>query len=69
MSINKRSFTLILLIGFVALVAMTASLQAEEKVICQVSGKEIEKSEAAGSLEYKGKTYYFCTTGCKEKFV
>jgi YHS domain-containing protein len=41
----------------------------EEKVVCPVSGEEINKSEAAGSHEYNGKTYYFCCDGCKEKFL
>lgn len=41
----------------------------EEKVTCQVSGEKISLSEAAGSYEYNGKTYYFCCDGCKEKFV
>jgi len=40
-----------------------------EKVVCPVSGEEINKSEAAGSHEYNGKTYYFCCDGCKEKFL
>lgn len=40
----------------------------EEKVTCPVMGHEIEKSKAAGSMEYNGKTYYFCCAGCKEKF-
>jgi YHS domain-containing protein len=40
----------------------------EEKVACPVMGHEIEKSKAAGSMEYNGKTYYFCCAGCKDKF-
>lgn len=39
-----------------------------EKVTCPVMGHEIEKSKAAGSTEYNGKTYYFCCAGCKAKF-
>ena len=39
-----------------------------DKVTCPVMGHEIEKSNAAGSTEYDGKTYYFCCAGCKEKF-
>lgn len=42
--------------------------EAGEKVTCPVMGHEIEKSKAAGSTEYNGKTYYFCCAGCKEKF-
>ena len=31
-------------------------------------GMQVEESEAAGQSEYEGKTYYFCSTGCKAKF-
>jgi len=40
----------------------------ESKVKCPVSGKTFNKSEAFGSMEYQGKTYYFCCAGCKDKF-
>lgn len=30
---------------------------------------EINEKEAAAICEYKGKTYYFCAVGCKEKFA
>ncbi|MFQ6070303.1 MAG: heavy metal-binding domain-containing protein [Candidatus Aminicenantales bacterium] len=43
--------------------------QEEEMVVCPVSGKEIKKSEAKASYEYKGETYYFCCPSCKEKFT
>ena len=34
--------------------------------ICRM---EVDEKEAAATYEYKGKTYYFCAVGCKEKFV
>jgi Cu+-exporting ATPase len=40
----------------------------EEALKCPVSGKEFKKSEASPKYEYKGKTYYFCCAGCKDKF-
>ncbi len=40
-----------------------------DHVTCPVSGEELSESEAAGSYEYNGKTYYFCCDGCKAKFV
>lgn len=43
--------------------------QSEEIVTCPVSGEEFDKTKAAGSVEYEGKTYYFCCEGCKEKFL
>jgi YHS domain-containing protein len=39
-----------------------------EKVKDPVCGMEIEKSEAAATYEYRGKTYYFCAPGCKQEF-
>lgn len=29
---------------------------------------ELSEKDASGKAEYKGKTYYFCSDGCKEKF-
>ena len=31
-------------------------------------GMELDPSKAAGKSDYHGKTYYFCSTSCKEKF-
>lgn len=39
-----------------------------EKVKDPVCGMEIEKSEAAATYKYGGKTYYFCAPGCKQEF-
>jgi len=33
-----------------------------------VCGMEVDEKKAAAKLEYKGKTYYFCTSSCKEAF-
>lgn len=37
----------------------------EKDVVC---GMQIEPANAAGSSQYKGKTYYFCSPACKAKF-
>ncbi len=29
---------------------------------------DIDPKEAAGTSEYKGQTYYFCSPGCKRSF-
>ena len=39
-----------------------------DKAIDPVCGMEVEPSTAAGSSEYQGQTYYFCSTGCKRQF-
>jgi YHS domain-containing protein len=33
-----------------------------------VCGMQVEPEKAAGSSEYQGQTYYFCSKGCKAKF-
>jgi len=37
----------------------------EKDVVC---GMQVDPAKAAGSSEYNGKTYYFCSKGCKAKF-
>ena len=33
-----------------------------------VCGMAVDPAKAAGSSQYNGKTYYFCSKGCKAKF-
>jgi Cu+-exporting ATPase len=33
-----------------------------------VCGMEINEAQARGKSEYQGKTYHFCSEGCKQKF-
>ena len=33
-----------------------------------VCDMDVEENNAAGTSEYKGKIYYFCSRSCKEKF-
>jgi Cu+-exporting ATPase len=40
-------------------------LSMERDVIC---GMQVDPAKAAGKSEYNGKTYYFCSKGCKQKF-
>ena len=38
------------------------------KAVDPVCGMTVDPSEAAGSYEYKGQTYYFCRTNCLSRF-
>lgn len=33
-----------------------------------VCGTNIDEQRAAGKSDYQGKTFYFCSQGCKQKF-
>ena len=34
-----------------------------------VCGMSVDEKKAAVSATHDGKTYYFCATGCRDKFV
>ncbi|HSP15657.1 MAG TPA: heavy metal translocating P-type ATPase [Thermoanaerobaculia bacterium] len=40
----------------------------ETEVLDPVCGMTISPADAAGTSEYKGQTFYFCATDCKQKF-
>ncbi|HKO44067.1 MAG TPA: heavy metal translocating P-type ATPase [Pyrinomonadaceae bacterium] len=44
------------------------SNNAEMKSIDPICGMTVEPHSAAGSFEYRGTTYYFCSKGCLQKF-
>ena len=66
---HSRILVLFLAFSFIVVLSGIAQQQAEETVTCPVTGKEIKKSEAKATYEYSGKTYYFCSETCKEKFI
>lgn len=33
-----------------------------------VCGMQVDPQQAAGSSDYQGQTYYFCSVGCKRQF-
>jgi Cu+-exporting ATPase len=42
---------------------------AENLVKDVVCGMEIDPNNAAAQMDYRGKTYYFCSTACHDKFM
>ncbi len=40
-----------------------------EKVKDLVCGMEFDKDTTSGTFEYKGKIYYFCSLGCRDKLA
>jgi P-type Cu+ transporter len=49
---------------------MNAVIEGKENSveIDPVCGMEVDPQNSAGSYEYRGTTYYFCSTGCLEDF-
>ena len=46
----------------------TAAHTAHEPALDPVCGMTVDPDRAAGSFEYKGQTYYFCSTHCLHRF-
>src|SRR5687768_6701822 len=46
----------------------TSRDHAGDALVDPVCGMNVNPNEAAGSSEYKGKTYYFCSPHCLKKF-
>lgn len=68
MTKSSKLLTLLMVVSFIFIFMGVSQAQVSEKVNCIVTGKEINKEDAAGSMEYKGTTYYFCCAGCETKF-
>lgn len=34
----------------------------------QVCGMQVDEKTATAQLEHEGRTYYFCSAGCKKRF-
>ncbi len=43
----------------------TQSVTKQKDPVC---GMQVEPGQAAASSEHSGKTYHFCSSGCKTKF-
>jgi len=43
--------------------------EVKAMAIDPVCGMEVDEKKAPAQYDYKGKKYYFCAVGCKEKFA
>ncbi len=45
------------------------SSKSSDKFIDPICGMTVDPATAAGSFNHEGKTYYFCSAGCMQKFI
>jgi YHS domain-containing protein len=43
--------------------------EVKAMAIDPVCGMQVDEKKAPAQYEYKGRKYYFCAVGCKEKFA
>jgi YHS domain-containing protein len=68
----QKKYRLIALMGALAVI-LAVGLAAQQKVadtaVDPVCGMTVVKANAKATFDYKGTTYYFCSTNCKESFA
>ena len=67
----NKHFRSIVILAVLAL-GLAAGVIAQQKsdtAIDPVCGMTVTKAKAAASFDYKGTTYYFCSTGCRDRFA
>jgi YHS domain-containing protein len=69
MTKNIRSIALIAALAIVLVAGVVAQQKAADKAIDPVCGMTVVKANAKATFDYKGATYYFCSTGCKDAFA
>ncbi|HOW86876.1 MAG TPA: YHS domain-containing protein [Candidatus Aminicenantes bacterium] len=69
MSKNIRPIVILAALAAVLAIGVFAQQQSADKAVDPVCGMTVVKANAKATFDYKGATYYFCSTGCKEAFA
>lgn len=69
MNKNIRSIALMAALAFVLVLGVLAQQKSADTAVDPVCGMTVVKANAKATFDYKGTTYYFCNTGCKDSFV
>ncbi len=66
---NIRFVSLMAVLAVTLVIGVVAQQMSADKAVDPVCGMTVVKANAKATYDYKGTTYYFCSTGCKESFV
>jgi len=69
MNKNLRPIMILAALAVVLVLGAFARQMSADKAVDPVCGMTVVKANAKATLDYKGTTYYFCSTGCKEAFA
>ena len=69
MNKQMRSIMIMAALAFVLVIAAVGQQKSGDTAIDPVCGMTVVKATAKATYEYKGTTYYFCSTGCKKAFA
>src|SRR5512137_813916 len=69
MTKNIRSIALLAALAVVLVAGVVAQQKSADTAVDPVCGMTVVKANAKATFDYKGTTYYFCSTGCKDSFA
>lgn len=69
MNKNLRPIVILAALAAILVLGVFAQQQNADKAVDPVCGMTVVKANAKATFDYKGTTYYFCSTGCKEAFA
>lgn len=69
MNKKMRLMSLLAVLALVLAVGVIAQQKSADTAVDPVCGMTVTKAKAAATFDYKGTTYYFCNTGCKDAFA
>lgn len=69
MNRNIRSIALMAALAVILVIGVVAQQKAADTAVDPVCGMTVVKANAKATFDYKGTTYYFCNTGCKDAFA
>jgi YHS domain-containing protein len=69
MNKQLRPIVILAALAVILVLGVFAQQQSADKAVDPVCGMTVVKANAKATFDYKGTTYYFCSTGCKEAFA
>ncbi len=69
MNKNIRSIALMAALAFILVIGVLAQQKSADTAVDPVCGMTVVKANAKATFDYKGTTYYFCNSGCKDAFA
>jgi YHS domain-containing protein len=66
---HYRLFAIVAVFSLIAVLSVVAQQKGDETAKDPICGMSVKIADAKLTAEYQGKTFYFCSEGCKKEFL
>jgi len=66
---HYKPFAIVALFSLIAVLSVVAQQKGDETAKDPICGMSVKIADAKVTAEYQGKTFYFCSEGCKKEFL